>query len=641
MCPSNGSSGSLRPAFPVLGGLVVLAVLVYGQVAGFAFVGMDDSRYLTENPWVQQGLSWQSLRWALTNTRVMYWHPVTWLSFMAEVEAFGVNPASAHLINLAIHVVNAFLVWRIARRLTGNGGASAFAAALFLVHPLQVESVAWVAERKTLLCALFAFLAVLAYLDLYAPRPTVWRYLAVTGLFTLAMGAKPAAAPLPAVLLVLDVWLLDRTGIRKRRWWPVAEKIPLFLAGVLLSRITLAGLEDAGVRVSGAFVPWASRWVEAAAAVGAFFGRAFAPVRLSFWYPVPADLSTTAWSGALLGTGLLLLAWGCSRKRPVIAVSILWYLLLIVPGLGLERGGMWPFAADRFQYLALPGLGLAVTEAGRAGLSSRPARRLCAAAALGTLAATTWIQTGHWRNGSSLFRYALSVEPRNIQALNELGVILAREGRLEEAVGLFRRALARFPCYLKARNNLALAWAERGYLDRALMEADAMLRCRPADGEGLRLKSRLLAELGRLDEAAGTCVRALERDPDNPDLLAELGRIRLRQGQGEEAATILEQALRKGAAERGAVLRDLGAALLLAGRNARAEWVLREALATSPADPDLLTNLGLAAARQGRCKEAEGYLLRALALAPGHPAARANLRRIRAAEGACAPPDGP
>ncbi len=635
-----GSRSRVRSDLAVLLGLAGLAVVVYGQVAGFSFVGMDDTQYLTGNPWVRRGLSWEGVRWALTDTRTMYWHPVTWLSFMAEVRIFGISPASAHLVNLGLHAANAFLIYRIARRLTGSEGAALATAAVFCVHPLQAESVAWVAERKTLLCGLFAFLAVLAYVEAYAPRPTPVRYLGVTGLYALAMAAKPAAAPLPAVLLVLDLSLLGRTGKRKG-WWFVAEKLPLFLLGILFSGIALAGMEGTGIRVSGVFVPWARRWAEAAAAVGAFLGRAFVPVRLSFWYPPPENLSAAAWSGAVLGTGLLALAWGFRRARPAVTAGILWYLLLLAPGLGLERGGIWPFAADRFQYLALPGLVMAVTEACRAGLSSRLLRRFCACAAVGTLAAATWIQTAHWRDGPTLFRYALEVEPRkNVQALNELGIVLAKGGRLREAAALFRQALARSPCYLKARNNLALAWAELGYLDKALEEADALLRCRPADAEGLRLKSRLLAEAGRLDEAADTCIRALGADPGNPDLLAELGRIRLRQGHGEQAVAILEEALQKGPAERAAVLRDLGAALLLAGRNARAERVLRKALAASPADPDLLVNLALSVAGQGRCGEAEGYLLRALALAPGHPTARANLRRIRAGKG-CRQPDGP
>ncbi len=631
---------SARTDVAVLLGLLALAVAVYGQVAGFSFVGMDDSQYLADNPWVRGGLSWEGVRWALTDTRTMYWHPATWLSFMTEVQIFGINPTSAHLVNLALHTVNAFLVYRIARFLLGAWGPAALVAAFFCVHPLQAESVAWVAERKTLLCGLFAFLAVLAYIEAYASRPTPIRYLGVAALLALAMAAKPAAAPLPAVLLALDLWPLGRTGNRRTAWL-VAEKLPLLLLGILLSRIALAGMEDAGVRISGGFVSWTRRWAEAGAAVGAFFGRAFVPVRLSFWYPPPENLPVAAWSGALLGTGLLALAWGSRRAKPSVTVGILWYLLFLAPGLGLERGGVWPFAADRFQYLALPGLWVAVTEACRAGLSSRPARWLCVSAALGTLAGTTWSQTAHWRDGPTLFRYALEVEPRkNIQALNELGIVLAREGRLHEAAALFRRALARSPCYLKARNNLALAWAELGRLDKAIKEADALLRCRPDDVEGLRLKSRLLAELGRLDEAAATCIRALEMDPDDPDLLAELGRIRLLQGHGEQAVRLLERAVQKGPTDRGAALRDLGAALLLTNRNARAERALRKALAASPTDPDLLANLGLSVARQGRCEEAEGYLIRALALEPGHPAARASLRRIRAG-GGCTHPNGP
>ncbi len=611
----------------VLAGLVVLGIVVYGQVGGFAFLGMDDSQYLTENPWVRRGLSWDGLMWALTNTRIMYWHPVTWLSFMAEVELFGVDPVSAHLINLGLHVLNAFLVYGIARRARLEALPAALAASLFLVHPLQAESVAWVAERKTLLCGLFAFLSVLAYLDVYAPRPSIGRYALVTGLYALAMAAKPAAGPLPFVLLALDAWPLGRLDGRRR--CSIAEKLPLLLVGLVLSHTALAGMETAGIRISSDFVPWPRRVQEAVAALGAFLSRAVVPADLSFWYPSPKHLARATWSGAVIGVGLLGAAWACRRKRPIVCVGLLWYLMLLAPGLGLERGGAWPFAADRFQYLALPGLWIALVEACRALMTSRVARTACACATLAGLGGVTWIQVSHWRDTRSLMSYAVSVDPGNIQALNELGILLAQDGRVEEAAVLFRKALARSPCYLKARNNLCLAWIELGDLSRALEEAEALLACRPDDSQGLLLKARLLVRLGRGDEATAACERVSELAWEDPGVLAECGRIALHQGNPDTAARLLRRAVRARPARPGPVLRDLGAALLVAGRDREAERVLRHALETRTADPDVLANLGLSVARQGRCGEAERLLLQALSIDPRHRAARANLEGVR------------
>ncbi len=620
------SSSWLNTDMAVFVGLLGLAVVVYGRVGGFSILGMDDNAYLTDNTWVPLGFTWKGLRWALINTRYMYWHPITWLSFMVEVDVFGASPAAAHLINLFVHAVNSFLVFWIVRCITDERGLSWVIAALFLLHPLQVESMAWVAERKTLLCGTFAFLSVLAYLRVYAPRPTIPRYLGVMGLFVLAMASKPAAGPLPAVLLALDAWPLRRTD-REGSVRLLAEKVPLLLVGSLLSYVALAGMESAGIRYSGAAVPWARRSVEAVAAIGAFFERFVVPTRLSFWYPPPENLSLAGWASAILGTTLLVLAWRCRRTNPSVTLGILWYLFLLIPGLGLERGGVWPFAADRFQYLALPGLLLAAVGLLRGRLLSRRARRFCATATLGVFAAVSWGQTGHWRDGQTLFRYALRLEPeRNVQALNGLGIEMAQEGRLREAVGLFEKALDRFPCYLAARNNLALAWAGLGRFQEALDEVDALLKCRPDNKEALLLKSRLLSTVGQLDEAAQACLRALEEGTEDVALLAELGRIRLQQGYGEQAVAALTRSLQGDPADRATVLRDLGAALLLTGQNAQAEEVLKEALRKFRTDPDVLANIGLAVARQGRCREAENYLLRALATAPGHSTAQANLR---------------
>ncbi|WP_169709604.1 tetratricopeptide repeat protein [Deferrisoma camini] len=604
------------------------ALLLFGRVAGFAFLGMDDSHYLSDNPRVLSGLSWASVCWALTNTEVMYWHPVTWLSFMAEVDLFGLNPASAHLINAVLHGLNTFLVYRIWRSL-GVGGTGAVAGAvLFLVHPLQVESVAWVAERKTLLCAFFAFLAVSAHVDLRASRSPVARFGMVAVLFVLAMGAKPAAGPLPLVLLALDLWVIGWGRPKTRVKWRAAETALMLGIGAALSAVTLAGMEATGMRLGADFVPWGQRLLESFAAWGAWLGRVLVPAALNYWYPPPRHL----WGAAVAGAGVLaclvLTAWGLRRRFPHAAAGIAWYVLMLVPGLGLERGGTWPFAADRFQYLALAGLFPAIVVGGGRFLSDRRLKGVAWGGAVALLMAMTWAQTWYWGRPGRFFERAARLYPEDALALNAAGLAAAREGLLKTAVLYFGRALEIDPCLTAPRRNLAVAWSAVGRFDAALAHAQALEACGRDPAGALLTKARVLAKQGRYTEAREACARVLQDDPRHGEGNFLMGHILLAERAPAEAEAFLRKALRGDDVPVAAVLRDLGAALLLQNRNEEALEVLQQTGGHPSSDPETEANLGLALLRLGRCEEAREALLRALAMDPELSAARANLRLL-------------
>jgi tetratricopeptide (TPR) repeat protein len=500
--------------------LFALAFLLYARTGSFGFVAYDDPAYVRDNPHLAAGLTAKSVAWAFTSTDYQYnWHPLTWLSHALDVELFGANAAGAfHLENAALHALNAALLFVALLALTRECWASALAAAFFAVHPLRVESVAWISERKDLLAGTFFMLVLLLYAR-HARAPSRAR-LAAAGL-ALAAGlmAKPSLVTLPALLLVLDGWPLRRFG---REPWTrlVGEKLALLVPCCLASALTLLAQEQGGAL--NAVLPLGARLANVPCAYFDYLRDAFRPAGLAVFYPHPAlglagdSHAFAALAKAALLFTVLFFAWRRRHVQPWTLTGLLWFLGVLVPMIGLVQvGGM--ARADRYAYLSLIGLELALAMAVVAHARWRPAlaRPLAAGAliAVAALAARTWQQTSVWRDSRTLFEHALAVTERNWVAHVMLGQELGNAGDNDTALEHFEAARAALPGFFEAELNLGKARYARRELGAARAAFERALASRPRSGEARLCLAFVLQQEGDASGARRELERALADEP--------------------------------------------------------------------------------------------------------------------------------
>jgi tetratricopeptide (TPR) repeat protein len=538
----------------VVGGVIVLATLVvYWQLRNHEFVSFDDPKYVTENPHVLKGLTLQSAKWAFTTKHASNWHPLTWLSLMLGCELSGAKAKTCHTTNLLFHVANALLLFVLLKRMTGSVWPSGFVAALFALHPLHVESVAWVAERKDVLSTFFWLLTMLAYAR-YTQRPALIRYMLVVILFALGLMAKPMLVTLPFVLLLLDYWPLERlelsaaarpdTNRQKERvgkkqtfFRLVSEKVPLFVLSAVSCVITLRVQQD--VEVSARLLTIYGRISNAMVSYMVYLCKMIWPARLAVFYPHPKTLPP--WQVAVAGLLLLVisaLVIRRARSRKYAIVGWLWYLGTLVPVIGLVQVGVQSYA-DRYTYVPLIGIFIVIAWAAADLLKNVPYRKLLASmvstAVLTALAVCTWVQAGYWRNSVTLYEHALDVTRNNHLAHNNLGVVLRDRGRTAEAVEHFEAAAKIFPMYDDAVVNLAAGLVDQGKFDEAINYCTQFLQ----KGRGnCKLHNNLANALkvaGRIDEAVGHYYKALEFDKNAWQVHCNLGMIMAARGKIDEA----------------------------------------------------------------------------------------------------------
>ncbi len=510
--------------------LFVAAVAVHARACGNGFVNFDDETYVVRNPHVRAGLGADGLRWALTSTAASNWHPLTWLSLQADAALYSPGPWGFHLTSVLLHGANVVLVFLVFRGMTGALWRSALAAGLLAVHPLHVESVAWVAERKDVLSAFFGWLAVGAYAR-YAERPSVGRYLPVALALALSLLAKPMWVTLPALLLLLDYWPLGRRtpdGARPRLGRLAAEKIPLLALSAGSSTITIVAQRGGEAIGSLDRLPLAARVGNALVAYVRYLGKAFWPVDLAVFYPHAGD-RLPFWEAATAGAGLLavsaiVLALG--RRFRYLPVGWFWYLVALVPVIGLVQVGSQSMA-DRYTYLPLVGIyvglswAVADAEAARQASGARRVGTAVALAALVLLAARTWNQIGTWHDSVSLWRHALAVTSDNYLAHHNLGKAwdeaaaaqrdaTNRRQTLERAVREYESALRLKPDLWLTRYNLGVALAGTGELHGATVQFEQAVRINPDFALGHYNLALALAQQGNA-EAAAAEARAVER----------------------------------------------------------------------------------------------------------------------------------
>jgi Tfp pilus assembly protein PilF len=537
-------------------GLVALIAFIYAPVRLFDFVTLDDPKYVSQNPHVLAGLTWQSVSWAFTSRWASYWIPFTWLSYLVEVQIFGVHAGVQHVTNVLLHAVDALLLFTWLRRATGALGRSALVAALFAVHPLHVESVAWITERKDVLSTCFLLLALLAY-TAWVRRPSRARYLAVCLLFLAGLLSKPMLVTLPFMLLLCDVWPLARVplDIRTRdarvRWWALVwEKWPLVAIAAGASFIAYRMQDLGGATVPNDLFPLALRAANAVVSYVLYLGQTIWPARLYVLYPYP--LSIPAWQTAgAIGVMVLvtIVAVRYVASQPYFAMGWFWYVGTLVPVIGFVQVGLQP-RADRFTYVPLIGLFIALVW-GAATVAARwrvPRPILVAAGVLVTLAFTVVArqQVESWRDAVALWTHAVALTPPAdaAQAQFELGTALMGQGRRREAITHFTEAIRAKPDFSGAHGALGIALVQEGRKAEGQAEYEETLRLDPGIPEIQNNLGALLASDGKFAEALPHFQEAVRLKPDFEFAVANLGVTLARLGRRDEAIEALRAALR-------------------------------------------------------------------------------------------------
>jgi Tfp pilus assembly protein PilF len=505
--PRSAAAGCVtapdRRLWAVAAALVVAVAAVYGRTAGHAFTSYDDDVYILLNPEVTGGLSWKGFVWAF-GYHAANWHPLTWLSHMLDAQLFGLWAGGHHLVSAGLHAANAVLVLVLLRGLTGSLWKSAVVAAIFALHPLRVESVAWAAERKDVLSGFFWLLTMLAYLR-YVRRPGARRALAVAALFALGLAAKPMLVTLPFALLLLDGWPLDRArasagGGAAAAWGRlVLEKTPLLLMSLLSSLVTYKGQSTGVIKTVKAGLP--ARLANAAVSYVDYLGSFAWPRDLAVLYPFPsAGIPWTRTLAALAGLALVSAAVVAARRRaPYLAAGWLWHLGTLLPVIGIIHVG-GQARADRYTYLPLLGATVAVVWLAASWWPRRPAALRTAAALLAAylaaLAAAASSQAAYWKDDLSLYTRATQVTTGNFLLLNNLGTALLAAGRFAEAGDAFTAALQVNPEHCNAHYNLGRALVSQGRDHESLAPSGRALDCYVKVGHRADYIADTLANLG-------------------------------------------------------------------------------------------------------------------------------------------------
>jgi protein O-mannosyl-transferase len=573
----------------------VVTLAVYNPVNRHPFVNYDDDGYVTENPHVRQGLTLDTITWALTSTEQANWHPLTWMSHALDVSLFRLNPAGHHFTSVFLHVVNVILLFLLLIWATDRLGPSLFVAALFALHPINVESVAWIAERKNVLCTTFFLLTLGAY-GWYAKERNWKRYLTVALLFAAALASKPMVITLPFVLLLLDYWPLQRvrdakaTSHQESPSFPwlelLIEKLPLFALSCASAVITVRAQQTVGALRSAVQFPLSVRIANALYAYAMYLWKMLWPVRLAPLYPHPGD-SLAAWR-VIVATFVLIAITAVVlrfRAHRFLLVAWLWFLGTLVPVIGLIQVGDAAMA-DRYAYIPLIGI-FVVISFGIADLAEQKklgiASTIAAAVVLTALAASTYRQISYWQSSRDLWSHALAVTQNNFIAEDNLGGALILEGKEEEAYPHFETAARINPRDPMSHSNLGTYYQTHNQLPQAIEQYRAAIRLTSDPG----LLARTYANLGMAERSVGEDEEArrgfeesLHLNPNQFNAWLGEGLLAQKHGQVEEAIRDLSHSIElQPTAE---AYLELGRTLAQTGRIADALGAYQQALKISP-----------------------------------------------------------
>ncbi len=543
--------------------VLILAVwAVFGPVGDFPFLGFDDDVYVTENGHVRNGMSREGLAWAVQDTSTGHWHPLTWLSHMLDVELFGLQPAAHHTTNLLLHMANTLLLLHVLNLMTGAFARSLLVAALFALHPLHAESVAWVADRKDLLCALFMLLSLWSYGRYGRDRKRVFYGLSLSA-FALALMAKAMAVTLPLLMLLLDRWPLARVAheplepvakqgkARRTAGWGLLflEKVP-FLALALGAALAAAAFMGDGGGAPASVHSMAVRLQAALETYAHYLIKTVFPTDLSVHYTLSPN--ATAWgvgAEALVFTGFTVAAMGWRDRIPYLFTGWFWFVIGIAPVSGLVYLGATPMA-DRYAYMPLVGLFMAgvwgAADAAKRFHGSRWRRSIPAGLGIVLLISLGLVcrrQMGYWRDGRTLFERAVHVSPASALAHNNLGLEMGAQGDTPAALRHFSTAVRLNPHLVEAHRNRGIALARAGRIAEAATSLETAIRLEPDDAEPRSYLARCYLVQGRPQEAEAMCRKALDLEPGHGRALVNLGDALLRQDRTQEAEAAYRQGL--------------------------------------------------------------------------------------------------
>jgi len=530
----------MRPEVLISLFLIISTFTVYWQVRNFEFLAnYDDLESVVENAIVQKGLTREGIAWAFTTFHTGNWHPLTWLSHMLDIQLYGLDAGQHHLINVLFHIANSLWLFFIFRRMTADLWPSAFVAAMFALHPLHVESVAMVAERKDVLSTFFWMLTLWSYVR-YTQHPGFYRYLLALVFFGLGLMAKPMLVTLPFVLLLLDYWPLKRLRFESfisaeqsrkgaKAFFLILEKIPFLFFSAATSVVTLLAMQSVGGIVSRDLFPLKERIANAVISYCSYLAKTIIPHSLAAYYPYRHSISTWQVTAAgVLLVSLTALTIISARRRPYLTVGWLWYLGTLFPVIGLVQMASHAMA-DHYTYVPLVGVFILMAWGIPELLKNWQFKRIGLAAAtavfLTILMGITWIQTGYWSNGITLFRHAIEVTTGNWAAHNNLGVALRSQGRLREATTHYREAVRISPNYTDAHVNLAIALGQQGNLSEAILQFNEALRLNPRHTVAHNNLGVALALRGNLKEAIVHFREAIRLQPDYTDARNNLKKV--------------------------------------------------------------------------------------------------------------------
>lgn len=540
--------------------LSILVLISYWEVTENQFIAFDDPQYVTENLQVQKGLTRETAAWAFTTSHASNWHPLTWISLMLDRELSGRNAAGYHWTSVILHLLAGLVLFLALTRMTASPWPSGFVAALFLIHPLHVESVAWVAERKDVLSGLFWMTGIWCYAR-YAERPGLVRYLWVVFSFVCGLLSKPMVVTFPFVLLLIDWWPLGRMVNGKAKWTRlIGEKIPLILLSAAASLITFLVQKESQAIAPLSAIPFGDRMANATVSYVAYLGKMFWPAGLSIFYPYnappPAGYLVSAIALLILITVVALVQL---RRRPYLMVGWLWYLGTLIPVIGLVQVGSQAMA-DRYTYLPLVGVFIMAAwgfmEILHGYRWNRAIWGSVSAAILISLLYLTQLQVGYWKDTATLFGSALLTTERNFMAHQILAEALAKSGQWKSAENHYREAIRIKPHFKQAYNNLG----------------------------------HLLMNQVRLDEAAPLFEKTLQIDPAFVPAMKNLGDVRMRQGKLADAITLYRKAASLGE-EDPELLNNYGVALFIQGEKSEAVQKIQRALRLKPDYTEARDNL--------------------------------------------------
>ena len=585
--------------------LVVSTFSVYWQVHNYDFVNFDDNNYVYDNRHVQSGLTLDSISWAFTTNHTANWHPLTWLSHMLDYQFFGLNPGRHHLTNLLFHIANTLLLFFVFRKMTGHLWQSAFIASLFALHPLHVESVAWISERKDVLSTFFWMLTMWSYIW-YVQHQRIDKYLLVLLFFILGLMAKPMLVTLPFVLLLLDYYPLyrfhksdDRINSYQKSivFRLVLEKIPLFVLVVMSSAITFYAQKHGGGVISLDAIPIQARIANALVSYVNYILKMIYPSDLAVLYPYPRNFPWWQITGAfLLLLSVSFLAVRFIKRSPYFFVGWLWYLGTLVPVIGLVQIGNQSMA-DRYTYIPLIGIFIIISwgipEFVRRWHYKKILLSTIATAILFVFMTITFFQVGYWKNSVTLFEHTLAVTTNNYKLHNNLGLALQAQGRIDDAINHYEEALRIKPENEIAYNNLGTALKDQGRIDDAIKHYLEALRIKPDLGEAHYNLGYALQKKGYIDDAIKYYLEALRIKPD------------------------LEEAHN-----------DLGTALQAQGRTDDAIKHYLEALKIKPENEKAYNNLAIALIYKGDIDGAIKHFRKALQINPNNINAKKNLNKV-------------